>query len=471
MTAGRSDKVVTAIVSLAACLATSGCLSPGETWREAGEGVEMPTSPPGADTRWLLGLEERPVDPRGLAMWAEAAEARVTGATVEGVVFQPRVDGGYGTGGDSMLFSGTALAGWCWKYAALGRCEEDRAGVLAGLRGLWWLTHAAGRGVLARCVFPKEREREFGWPEQWSGREFLGESPVTNDPLGGAFPAGRWYTRATRDQLTGLVLGLSVAWRTCVLDEPDAEFAGKVRAVVAPLVADVLAHLDAHGWSIRDAQGENDTGADDVDGLLKVGLLGLGWRTGVVSAEQYADEFSGWESSYWWSGMFDGWSNLSQYYAHNLRVHRSLAVWTLDDDPRRKMAVQEYAEAHWREPTRGHLNAWFALAWYRMSSDTDGLAEGVTALGQLMSKPTRLWSSPLAGVWDDAPPFTAVLFGTEGRWVLPVYLREPAWYWTWQDGPWEVGELPHDDRGERAWTGLDFFVPYWLMRASGFPGE
>jgi hypothetical protein len=52
-----------------------------------------------------------------------------------------------------------------------------------------------------------------------------------------------------------------------------------------------------------------------------------------------------------------------------------------------------------------------------------------------------------------------------------VYLREPAWYWTWQDGPWEVGELPHDDRGERAWTGLDFFVPYWLMRASGFPGE
>ena len=150
--------------------------------------------------------------PAALADWARELERRyVRHVEVEGVVWQPLRSSPsivepdrYGSGGDSMLFTGVALSGWAWKYAATG--DSDR--LIEAVRGLWILTHVAGRGVLCRAAFPASRDVEFGWPGSWAGRDprFVGETPAgaIPDPIrGGHLPAMRWYTRATRDQITG----------------------------------------------------------------------------------------------------------------------------------------------------------------------------------------------------------------------------------------------------------------------------
>jgi len=158
--------------------------------------------------------------------------------------------------------------------------------------------------------------------------------------------------------------------------------------------------------------------------------------------------------------------NLQQYYAHNLRAMRAYTVWSLETDQERKDVMVSYSEEHWRKWTKGHQNAWLSWLWSSMSGETDD-GEGLLAIKSLMLKPTRLWSSPLAGK-GEVPEFFAVTFNTTPRWVIPPHLRKPTAYSTWQKEPWDVGNLPYDTQGLGDMTGVDYLVPYWLGRLHGF---
>ena len=311
-----------------------------------------------SDTTHLLRIDPAAVEsggPASLAKWAAELESRyVRDVEVDGVVWQPLRSSAavaepdrYGSGGDSMLFTGVALAGWTWKYAATGDSER----VIEAVRGLWILTHVAGRGVLCRAAFPSRRGVEFGWPEAWAARDprFVGETPAgaIRDPIrGGTLPAMRWYTRATRDQITGLVLGLASAWRLATAPATDPALSARLRPVVAQIVSDVVDHLRAHDWRIRDARGRNDTSADDVDGLLRVSVLGLARAVGIPDADRhYQREFTRHVQRGSPLGVFDRYNNVQQYYAHSLRAARSYAIWLLDEDPEHKARLVDYARA------------------------------------------------------------------------------------------------------------------------------
>ena len=157
---------------LALCLGVAGCLAPTQPWQERVHDVAVKGGPP--ETIQLLHIDPAAVEsggPASLAGWAGELERRYArDVEVEGVVWQPlrsspevALPDRYGSGGDSMLFTGIALAGWTWKYAVTG--DSDR--VIEAVRGLWILTHIAGRGVLCRAAFPSRRDVEFGWPEAW----------------------------------------------------------------------------------------------------------------------------------------------------------------------------------------------------------------------------------------------------------------------------------------------------------------
>jgi len=135
---------------VALCLGTVGCLAPTQPWQRIRDGVD------GAfpETAYLLSIDPAAVEaggPASLARWASELERRyVRDVEVEGVVWQPfrstplSVEPDrYGSGGDSMLFTGIALTGWTWKYAVTGDSER----VIEAVRGLWILTHVAGPGV------------------------------------------------------------------------------------------------------------------------------------------------------------------------------------------------------------------------------------------------------------------------------------------------------------------------------------
>jgi hypothetical protein len=464
-------------LAIAVCLCAAGCLSPPQPWQQRTERVEMGGGP--SDTTYLLRIDPAQVEsggPASLASWAAELERRyVRDVEVEGIVWQPlrstpsaAEPDRYGPGGDSMLFTGVALAGWTWKYAATG--ESDR--VIEAVRGLWILTHVAGRGVLCRAALPTSRDREFGWPDAWAGRDprFVGETPAgaVADPIrGGSLPPMRWYTRATRDQLTGLMLGLSSAWALAAAPTTDRALAVRLRPVLAQTVADVVERLRADGWKIRDANGRNDTTADYVDGVLQLVVLGLARAVGIPDADRdYRRAFGRFAERLDPLAPFDRYNDYHAYYAYSLRAARSYSLWLLDADPEHRARVVDYARAHWRRWTDHHGNAWFAWLWFAMTGAPPD-DEGARALYELRLKPSRLWSSPLAGRWKP-PSFDAVTFDTTAAWALPVYLRKPTPYFVWQKEPWDAGEASEDPDGLGDTTGVDFLAAYWLGRARGF---
>jgi hypothetical protein len=463
-------------LAIALCLFAAGCLTPTQPWQQRAREVDLGGAP--SDAIRLLRIDPAAVESGGPASLADRAselERRyVRDAEVEGIVWEPlRSNAGvaepdrYGTGGDSLLFTGLALAGWTWKYAVTG--DTDR--LIEALRGLWILTHVAGRGVLCRAAFPSSRGVEFGWPRAWAGRDpqFVGETPARAipDPIrGGHLPTMRWYTRATRDQLTGVVLGLSSVWALATAPTTDPALAARLRPIVAEITVDVVDQLHAHGWRIRDASGRNDTWADGVDGLLRVAVLSLARSVGMADADrEYQREFSRTVNRPHPLDAFNRYNNLNQYYAHNLRAARSYSVWLLDADPEHRAQIVDYARTHWRRWTDHHGNAWLSWLWFAMTG-TPPDDEGLRALYELRAKPIRSWPSPLAGRWTP-PSFDAVTFDTTPAWVLPVYLRKPSEYFSWQKEPWGAGEPGLAD-GRANSTGLDFLAAYWLGRARGF---
>lgn len=388
-----------------------------------------------------------------LSAWADELERRyVRQVEVLGVVWQPERSSpdleecdSYGSGGDSMLFTGIALAGWAWQHEATGGARGEER-VLAALGGLRLLTSAAGRGVLARCALPAERASEFASRAAAQGQPFVGASPDGSV---------LWYTRGTKDQLTGLLFGLAVAWGL------EGPLGARVRPVVREVVEDVLGHLRRHDWKIRDADGRNDTSADGVDGLLKLSAWALGRAVGIPGAEgRYDDEFARFAATYSVLGIADRFNNLDGYYAHNLRALRSFSVWLLEPDPSRRAVMVRYAAEHWRRWTVDHGNAWLSWLFVAMSgADDDG--EGLRALHELRLKPTRFADSPVAGRWGSPSP-AAVLAGDASPWALPVYLRKPTAYFVWQKEPWDEGEPGGPTTGDTC--GIDFLAPYWLGR-------
>ena len=472
-------------LALVLCLTAAGCLTPLQPWQESGREIETGAGPP--DAADLLHIDPASVGsggPASLERHARDLERRyVEHVEVDGIVFQPLRSSdslpdpdGYGTGGDSLLFTGTALAGWSWKHAVTGDSER----VVEALRGLWILTHISGRGVLCRAAFPSSRGAEFGYPNEWlSDRDdrFLGETPAGEpDPIrGGTLPAMRWYTRATRDQLTGLVLGLASAWKLATAPTTDPALAARLRPVIAQTVADVVEQLRAYGWRIRDVRGLNGTSADDVDGLLRVAVLALARAVGIPHADRdYHREFHRVIEHPDLFATFDRYNNFSNYFAHSLRAMRSYSIWLLDEDPERRAQMVDYSRAHWRRWTDRHANTWLAWLWFAMAGTAPD--EGLRALYELRLKPIRMWPSPLAGQWN-APNFIAATADTTPAWVLPVYLRKPTSYFIWQKEPWDAGEeAKKSKKGKKARvlgdaTGVDFLAAYWLGRAHGFVGS
>ncbi|MCP5044607.1 MAG: hypothetical protein GY944_26570 [bacterium] len=169
---------------------------------------------------------------------------------VEGVCFVARMPLGgalprYASDADNAIFTGIRLAAASYRYGVTGAVEDLEA-VQSALEGVHLLSHAAPiPGVLARVVFPREDAwSRFGYgPEgllaphnQWRRRMQSGQ---VYEHAGRVF-----YTRTTRDQLTGIVFGLAVTHH--VVASPS------VRERVASVVRDLVGRLEHAGWSLVD---------------------------------------------------------------------------------------------------------------------------------------------------------------------------------------------------------------------------
>jgi hypothetical protein len=340
---------------------------------------------------------------------------------------------------------------------------KDRA--MGSLRGLYWVTHAAGRGVLSRCAFPIADGAKWNYPSgSWTKYpDFMKPGPALAAPFGPDFPESFYYTRATRDQLTGVLCGLSAAW-VFLEDVP------KARDTVAQIMQDLRDHLLAHKWRIRNADGKNDTSADDVDGMLRLQFEALYRHTVTITdptKKAEADQkYLDWFHTVTIADLFNRFNNYEQYFAHNLRLTRALSIWLLEDDDFRRAELASWTKKAVWKFTHSHQNAWFASV---VAALNDGQIDAVNVLKSsirsLSLKPLRGWGSPYGGQ-DHKPKLGDILLRCEKKWVLPPHLRKPTNYWTWQKRPWDVGGPQRED-GKLEEPGIDFLVPYWLGRWAG----
>lgn len=383
-------------------------------------------------------------------------------------------------GGDNCLFTGQALAAFSLQY----KVEHSDAALEAvqnSLRGLYLLSHVtSASGAIVRTIIPSSLAAQFGWPDDFSSRdpEFLGTGPALTDPFTGApIEPHHYYSRSTKDQMTGVVIGLAAVWALTDGYETDpavpaTHHAGlaKIRAVAKTTATDVYNHLKLYDWNIRNENGKNDTNADYVDGLLRAGLLASLVHMGDASLQADYDESVDRHMDLAnVTRVGDQFNNFQQYFAHNLRASRAFAVWVLEgpgSDKGEQMA--SYVEKNLWAFVRGHKNGWFAfLRTATAPADTEARDEGLFSLRSLSLKPIRLWSSPYFGQ-EQKPNLVEVVLGCHRNFVLDPHLRKPEDYSTWQKEPWDVGSgSKWDEEGLSDTTGLDFLLAYWLARYTG----
>jgi len=138
---------------------------------------------------------------------------------------------GYTRCGDSAVWTGHYLAAEAFRYNVTGS-SGALANVRAALAGLKSLADVTGTDLLARCLVP-------------SGSPFapgIASEEAHNGIYTNASAGYIWVGNTSRDQYSGVIFGLAVAY--------DLVNATDVRASAAQLVTRLVAFLQGHGWNV-----------------------------------------------------------------------------------------------------------------------------------------------------------------------------------------------------------------------------
>ncbi len=483
-------------VRLLVIVALAGCQSLGALCLPS-QGIFSAATVHAQDLSYLLDLDPDTVTNRDLYDRAVVLEENYQEHhCVNGILWEAKyaeaedeLPSLYGNGGDSAIFTGFYLAGAVYRFRTTGQARDLQAAFEAA-RGLHILTHISGTpGVIARCAFPAARAAEWRYPEAWQERidngyvyESSADIPDIGNPSA-SYPVMIYYTRATRDQLTGILYGVGVALAELDPADYNGETAAdmlEVREILQEVIRAVWGRLESTGFVIRDQEGKTGTTASLVTGLLRLQLLAvyraaLEVREGVDSQEYkrinrryrraFARAFSLNDGDA--AALFNRGSLLDGYYSFNLRFARSFIVHLLEKDQQRRDTVVDYMQKHVWRYVQDHRNTHFIFLYAVASGDLSRLDEAARSLRELSLRPLRNWSSPLHGE-DHYPPRPVLLYGDVSDYVVPVHLREPTGYFIWQRDPFQTGDGPINTEGLNEGIGLDFILPYWMGRHYGF---
>lgn len=200
---------------------------------------------------------------------------------------------GYDTGADNALATGLYLAAASYRFS-MSRNIPNLNKMLDTLRGIHLLTHITPKpGVLVRLAFPLEDSyKKIGYDRNnhdetntWTRRRLEGTLYETVTRF--------YYTKTTRDQLTGIVYGLAVAWNAINakwrVTSPQAEKVENVRIIIKEVVNDLVTRLQETNWSLKDHTGfVGKTNAHKPNKQLRYALLLLQSRVnGQEKPKQY----------------------------------------------------------------------------------------------------------------------------------------------------------------------------------------
>lgn len=149
---------------------------------------------------------------------------------------------GYARAGDSAIWTGHYLAAESFRYHATKSPEalENIKRIVAGLKSLVDVT---GTDLLARCLIPVTSRYAEGILKE-EGRHGVYRSVLNGTEY-------YWLGNTSRDQYSGVMFGLSIAY--------DFVDSAEVRAEIVPLATRMLDFLLDHNWLVRMPDGEIST--------------------------------------------------------------------------------------------------------------------------------------------------------------------------------------------------------------------
>src|SRR5438093_10267722 len=139
----------------------------------------------------------------------------------------------YTRAGDSAIWTGHYLAAEAFRYQVT-RSPDALANASKALQGIHSLLDITGSDVLARCLVPTNSPYASGIQQQEAG------NGIYYNTLGGQ--PYFWIGNTSRDQYSGVVFGLSVAYD--MIDDLNA------RGLIQQDLTRILNYLLGHNWNV-----------------------------------------------------------------------------------------------------------------------------------------------------------------------------------------------------------------------------
>lgn len=349
---------------------------------------------------------------------------------------------GYTRCGDSALWTGHYLAAESYRYKVTGD-----PGALANLRraldGLRLLVDITGTDLLARCAVPVDSPYAAGIARE--------------EQNNGVYTANRdlrqfyWIGNTSRDQYSGAMFGLSVAY--------DLVEDGGIRYDAAALITRILNFLNHFDWNVPMPGGRVST-TFAIRPDQQLAFLQIGRH---VNSSRFS-------SKYKWSALFgsalvpapigvDVADPNGSYFKFNLDTINlfSLIRWEGSGSHR-----NTYKKAYdvLRRTTDGHQNAHFNMIDRALNGpDERRDAETIDLLKRWLARPRRDFGVDLHGQ-------VRVCQGDRACDPIPVEQRVPADF-LWQRSPFQ---LSGGGDGFIEGAGIDYILPYWMARYYELPG-
>ncbi len=336
--------------------------------------------------------------------------------------------------GDSALWTGFYLAAESFRYKVT-QSSDALAAAERALAGLQSLVDVTGNNVLARCLLPDTSP--------------FGSAIANEEAHNGIYrsgPGNFWVGNTSRDQYSGVLFGLEVAYE--MIDDAT------VRSSVAALATRLVEFLKDHAWNVVLPDGTVTTTFLDRP-EQQLAFLQL-------AREVNPDRFS---TSYDIARIFLSWATIlpisidvlsdSSYFKFNLDTINLYTLLHLEHSSFGTIYRKSYDIL--RNHTDNHGNAFFNMIDYAVNGPNPMRdQETLRLLDEWLQRPRRDLDVHNEGRY--------AVCGDQACQPIPVPDR-PTTDFLWQRSPFQLSNDGGSNIIEGA--GIDYILPYWMGRYYG----
>jgi hypothetical protein len=347
---------------------------------------------------------------------------------------------GYTHAGDSALWTGHYLAAEAFRYQVT-RSPEAFANAWRAVWGIRTLIDITGTDVLARC-FVAEDSPYAAEIQQVEGGHGIHHTNLGNRPF-------YWIGDTSRDQYSGVMFGLSVAYD--MIDDPD------MRAFIRIDVTRLLNNLLNHNWNVIMPDGSISTTflqrSDQQLSFLQVG------RRINPQAFDWTYKINRILNGFFVGApiLVDNADDHLHYFKFNVNYINLFNLIRLEENS--SLFKQSYMNAYGllRSTTAGHGNAHFNMIDRALKGpNADRDAETVNLLNSWLTRSRRDY-------WIDLRNKYPACGEDKACSVIPVQERVNTDF-LWQRSPFL---LFGGGFGTSETAGIDYLLSYWMARLYG----